>query len=241
MAQTPGSASETVTGGNISSLERTLTDFRARMVGGGTRSNLFECEINFPALALDKASTGDSSELSRKTRFLIKAANLPASTLGVIDVPFRGRNLKIAGDRTFDPWTITVINDTDFSIRNAFERWMNLINKNQDAAGKIEPSQYQTEAYIYQLGRANHKNTGGESTNIIPVLKTYKFYGIFPSSVSAIDVSYDSSDTIEEFTVDLQVQWWDTYAGDTNTSMIGTILDDNSKPGDAGIGPTATF
>ena len=211
------------------------------MVGGGTRSNLFECEINFPALALDKASTGDSSELSRKTRFLIKAANLPASTLGVIDVPFRGRNLKIAGDRTFDPWTITVINDTDFSIRNAFERWMNLINKNQDAAGKIEPSQYQTEAYIYQLGRANHKNTGGESTNIIPVLKTYKFYGIFPSSVSAIDVSYDSSDTIEEFTVDLQVQWWDTYAGDTNTSMIGTILDDNSKPGDAGIGPTATF
>ena len=241
MAQTPGSASETVTGGNISSLERTLTDFRARMVGGGTRSNLFECEINFPPLALNDSSTGDSSELSKKTRFLIKAANLPASTLGVIDVPFRGRNLKIAGDRTFDPWTITIINDTDFSIRNAFERWMNLINKNQDAAGKIEPSQYQREAYIYQLGRANHKNTGSESTNIIPVLKTYKFYGVFPSSVSAIDVSYDSSDTIEEFTVDLQVQWWDTYAGDTNTSMIGTILDDNSKPGDAGIGPTATF
>ena len=241
MAQTPGSASETVTGGNISSLERTLTDFRARMVGGGTRSNLFECEINFPPLALNDSSTGDSSELSKKTRFLIKAANLPASTLGVIDVPFRGRNLKIAGDRTFDPWTITVINDTDFSIRNAFERWMNLINKNQDAAGKIEPSQYQREAYIYQLGRANHKNTGSESTNIIPVLKTYKFYGVFPSSVSAIDVSYDSSDTIEEFTVDLQVQWWDTYAGGQDTSMIGTVLDDNSKSGDAGIGPTANI
>ena len=241
MAQTPGSASETVTGGNIPSLERTLTDFRARMVGGGTRSNLFECEINFPPLALEDSSTGNSSELSRKTRFLIKAANLPASTLGVIDVPFRGRNLKIAGDRTFDPWTITVINDTDFSIRNAFERWMNLINKNQDAAGKIEPSQYQREAYIYQLGRANHKNTGSESKNIIPVLKTYKFYGIFPSSVSAIDVSYDSSDTIEEFTVDLQVQWWDTYAGGQDTSMIGTILDDNSNPGDNIIGPTATF
>lgn len=237
MAQTPGSASKTVTGGNISPLERTLTDFRARMVGGGTRSNLFECEINFPNFVLDSSITGDSSELSRKTRFLIKAANLPASTLGVIDVPFRGRNLKIAGDRTFDPWTITVINDTDFSIRNAFERWMNLINKNQDAAGKIEPSQYQTEAYIYQLGRADHKNMGGESTNIIPVLKTYKFYGIFPSSVSAIDVSYDSSDTIEEFTVDLQVQWWDTYAGDQNTSMIGTIGDDSSKPGETRIGP----
>ena len=240
MAQTPGSASKSVTGGNIKPLERTLTDFRARMVGGGTRSNLFECEIDFPPLALDKAITGDSSELSRKTRFLIKAANLPASTLGVIDVPFRGRNLKIAGDRTFDPWTITVINDTDFSIRNAFERWMNLINKNQDAAGKIDPSQYQREAYIYQLGRANHKNTGDASENI-PVLKTYKFYGVFPSSVSAIDVSYDSSDTIEEFTVDLQVQWWDTYAGGQDTSMIGTIVDDSSDPGSTGFGPTATF
>ena len=240
MAQTPGSASKTasksVTGGNLSSLERTLTDFRARMVGGGTRSNLFECEINFPALVIDKSSTGEESDLSRKTRFLIKAANLPASTLGVIDVPFRGRNLKIAGDRTFDPWTITVINETDFSIRNAFERWMNLINKNQDAAGKINPSEYQTDAYIYQLGRADHKNMGGKSTNIIPVLKTYKFYGIFPSSVSAIDVSYDSSDTIEEFTVDLQVQWWDTYAGDTNTSMIGTTGDSNLDVGSSSVG-----
>ena len=229
------------TGGSQNPNTRTLNEFKSRMSGGGVRSNLFECEITFPSDVHSSAITGDANELSDKTRFLIKAANLPASTLGIIDIPFRGRNLKIAGDRTFDPWTITVINDTDFSIRNAFERWMNLINKNQDAAGKIEPSQYQTEAYIYQLGRANHKNTGGESTNIIPVLKTYKFYGIFPSSVSAIDVSYDSSDTIEEFTVDLQVQWWDTYAGDTNTSMIGTILDDNSKPGDAGIGPTATF
>ena len=243
MAQTPGSASETasksVTGGNISPLERTLTDFRARMVGGGTRSNLFECEINFPNFVLDSSITGDSSELSRKTRFLIKAANLPASTLGVIDVPFRGRNLKIAGDRTFDPWTITVINETDFSIRNAFERWMNLINKNQDAAGKINPSDYQTDAYIYQLGRAHHTYNGKESEDI-PVLKTYKFYGVFPSSVSAIDVSYDSSDTIEEFTVDLQVQWWDTYAGNQDTSMIGTIEDDNSKPGGKSVGLTGS-
>ena len=222
MAQTPGSAQNnapTVQGGNISSLERTLTDFRARMVGGGTRSNLFECEINFPDLALGPLTVGDA-ELSRNTRFLIKAANLPASTLGVIDVPFRGRNLKIAGDRTFDPWTITVINDTDFSIRNAFERWMNLINKHQDAAGKIDPSEYQQDAFIYQLGRANHNNDGNKSDNI-PVLKTYKFYGVFPSSVSAIDVSYDSSDTIEEFTVDLQVQWWDAL-DNTGASQLGT-------------------
>ena len=248
MAQTPGSASKSdsasksVTGGNISPLERTLTDFRARMVGGGTRSNLFECEINFPNFVLDSSITGDSSELSRRTRFLIKAANLPASTLGVIDVPFRGRNLKIAGDRTFDPWTITVINETDFSIRNAFERWMNLINKNQDAAGKINPSEYQTDAYIYQLGRADYKNNGSESktTDDIPVLKTYKFYGVFPSSVSAIDVSYDSSDTIEEFTVDLQVQWWDTYAGNTDTSMIGTVEDSNLNVGSKSVGLTGS-
>ena len=231
MAQTPGSAPNPVKGGNISPLERTLTDFRTRMVGGGTRSNLFECEINFPERALNASSTGNKAELSRNTRFLIKAANLPASTLGVIDVPFRGRNLKIAGDRTFDPWTITIINDTNFSIRNAFERWMNLINKHQDAAGKIDPSEYQTDAFIYQLGRADHGNNNNDSKNI-PVLKTYKFYGVFPSSVSAIDVSYDSSDTIEEFTVDLQVQWWDTYPGNTTDSMLGTTTDVN---GDAGI------
>jgi len=218
------------TGGSIPTLGRTLMDFRARMDGGGARSNLFECEITFPPGTL---GDDDIKDVSDKTRFLIKAANLPASTLGVIDVPFRGRNLKIAGDRTFDPWTITIINDTDFSIRNAFEKWMNFINKHQDAAGKINPSEYQQDAIIYQLGRASATSSTSTPTfgdidtrtlNQIPILKQYKFYGVFPSSISAIDVSYDSSDTIEEFTVDLQVQWWDALDPSGQT-QLGTTED----------------
>ena len=198
--------------------ERTLEEFRGKMRGGGARPNLFECELSFPPEALLAATAED---LSLKTRFLVKAANLPASTLGIIDVPFRGRNLKIAGDRTFDPWTITVINDSDFLIRTAFERWMNLINKHEDAAGKIDPSHYQTEAVVKQFGRALTTGTTPTSKVAIPVLKQYKFYGVFPTSVSAIDLSYDSSDTIEEFTVDLQVQWWDAL-GENDSSQLGT-------------------
>ena len=203
---------------NPNTKERTLDMFKGKMRGGGARPNLFECELNFPTEA---PSAGTTDDLSLKTRFLVKAANLPASTLGVIDVPFRGRNLKIAGDRTFDPWTITVINDNDFLIRTAFERWMNLINKHEDAAGKISPFEYQQDAVVKQFGRALTNGTIPNSDLEIPVLKQYKFYGVFPTSVSAIDLSYDSSDTIEEFTVDLQVQWWDALDKDDN-SQLGT-------------------
>ena len=138
---------------------------------------------------------------------MVKAANLPASNINVIDIPFRGRNLKIAGDRTFDIWTITVINDTSFRLRNAFEAWMNRINRVDNATGEVSPVDYQTNAYVYQLGRdaingqPNYKtpeNYIGDSTgklqkaitanSDIPVLKTYKFHGIFPTNVSAIEL-----------------------------------------------------
>jgi hypothetical protein len=212
MAITPGTA----TGGGISPGLRTLNDFKNRMSGGGARPNLFECEINFPTgLTLTNETTGLS--LAEKTRFLVKAAQLPGSTINVIDIPFRGRNLKIAGDRTFDPWTITVINDTDFSIRNAFEKWMNFMNKHEDNSGELNPVSYQRDMKVYQLGKASVK--GDMSTNgDMKVLKAYRFYGMFPTSISAIDLSYDQADTIEEFTVDLQVQWWDAL--DSNGSTI---------------------
>jgi len=204
---------------NPNTADRTLESFKTRMSGGGARPNLFECELNFPADSLPTGSTPDT--LSNKTRFLVKAANLPASNLGIIDVPFRGRNLKIAGDRTFDPWTITVINDTGFEIRNAFERWMNLINKHQDNAGLTNPFDYQKDVYVIQFGKASTSGASATSDLTIPVLKQYKFYGVFPTSVSAIDLSYDSADTIEEFTVDLQVQWWDALDGN-GTTQLGT-------------------
>jgi hypothetical protein len=213
--------SNSFTGGSQNPNTRTLNEFKSRMSGGGVRSNLFECEITFPSEVYSATHTGNQSDLSDKTRFLIKAANLPASTLGIIDIPFRGRNLKIAGDRTFDTWTITVINDNDFHIRNAFERWINYMNKNEDAAGKIDPNTYQQNAIIYQLGKANINGSTPTTNAQIPILKQYKFYGVFPTAISAIDVSYDSSDTIEEFTVDLQVQWWDAL-DNTGASQLGT-------------------
>ena len=100
--------------------QRSITDFRSRMTGGGARANLFEVEITFP-----DELTIVTSTVSDKVPFLVKAAEIPASNLGNIPVPYRGRVLPIAGDRTFDPWTVTVINNTDFLIRDAMEKWSN--------------------------------------------------------------------------------------------------------------------
>jgi len=113
--------------------DRTIDRFKSKLTGGGARPNLFECEMYFPDDAVP--STTSKDDLSDKVRFLVKAAQLPASTLTNIEVPFRGRQLKIAGTRTYAPWTITVINDIDFNIRTAFERWSNLINKHEFGNG----------------------------------------------------------------------------------------------------------
>jgi len=174
---------------------RTISDFKSRLSGGGARPNLFEVELAFPdAVAIN-------NDVLQKARFLVKAAALPASTIAPIDVPFRGRILKIAGDRTFETWTITVINDTDFSLRSAFEKWMNTINKMSDATGVVDPEAYQKDATVKQLDRDGS------------VLRSYKFWDIFPTNISTIDLSYETTDTLEEFTVELQVQWWEAYRG----------------------------
>ena len=169
---------------------RRITDFKSKLVGGGARPNLFEVELAFPEeLAID-------NDVKDKSRFLVKAAALPASNITPIDVNFRGRILKIAGDRTFDTWTITVINDTDFSIRSAFEKWMNSINRLSDATGENNPADYQEDAYVHQLDRDGS------------TLRTYRFYDVFPTQISQMDLSYETVDTIEEFTVELQVLYF---------------------------------
>ena len=205
---------------------RTIDNFKSKLTGGGARPNLFEVELAFPSGLGENAADG----AAEKGRFLVKAANLPASNINVIDVPFRGRNLKIAGDRTFDVWTITVINDTDFLIRNAFERWMNAINKHDNATGEVTPSDNQTDMYVNQIGRAPvAQGFGGSQTDQqkLPILRKYKFHGTFPTNVSAIELSYDQTDSIEEFTVDLQVQWWDVFDADNKNALT-----DPSKIGD---------
>ena len=202
-----------------STRDRTLDAFKGKMVGGGARPNLFECELFFPDEAIPVNSSKD--EIADKSRFLVKAAQLPASNIAPILIPFRGRNLKVAGDRTFEPWTITVINDVDFKIRTAFERWMNLINKHEDNAGLTDPTAYQKDLFVRQLGRAAVSGSTPDTASQLPVLKMYKFHGTFPTNVSDIALSYDSSDTIEEFSVELQVQWVDVQDSESRT-QIGT-------------------
>tara|TARA_B000000565_G_scaffold70224_1_gene49131 strand:+ start:66 stop:701 length:636 start_codon:yes stop_codon:yes gene_type:complete len=199
--------------------DRTLDAFKGRMVGGGARSNLFECEMYFPDDAVPTTTSKDA--LSDKVRFLVKAAQLPASTLTEIQVPFRGRQLKIAGTRTYANWQITVINDIDFDIRTAFERWSNLINKHEDNAGLVNPADYQQPMIVRQLGRSAVGGPVPTSDSQIPVLKMYQFIGAYPVEVSGIDLSYDQQDTIEEFTVNLAYQWYDTMDSLAQT-QVGT-------------------
>ena len=174
---------------------RTISGFKSKLAGGVTSPNLFEVEMAFPSpIAIE-------NDVKEKSRFLVKAAALPASNITPIDVNFRGRILKIAGDRTFDTWTITVLNDVDFSIRSAFEKWMNFINKMSDATGAQDPAEYQPDAYVHQLDRDGS------------TLRTYKFHDVFPTNISQIDLSYETVDAIEEFTVEMQVQWWEALKG----------------------------
>lgn len=124
-------------------------------------------------------------------------------------IDFFKKLIKIAGDRTFDEWTITVINDTDFAIRSSFERWMNSMAKVSDNSGNTNPEDYTRDAYVYQLGRSSVAPNSQESAQNMPILRTYKFYSVFPTNISQMDLSYDQADAIEEFTVTLQVQWWE--------------------------------
>ena len=177
---------------------KTISMFKSALVGGGARPNLFEVELtNLP---------GDITWNAENFRYMCKAASLPAQNIAAIDVPFRGRIFKVAGDRTIDTWTVTIINDEGFALRNAFEEWTEQIARLSNNLGATDPSEYMVNAKVFQLGRgstASSKDSSGE-TNV--VLKEYEFIDIFPTNVSAIDVSYDTGDTIEEFTVEFQVQ-----------------------------------
>lgn len=200
--------------------ERTIYDFKTRLSGGGARSNLFECDIKFPNKSIDNSNDVD---FNLDLRFLIKAASLPSSTISSIPVPFRGRILKLAGDRTFEPWTITVLNDSNFRLRNGFEKWLNYMNRHDDNAGVVDPAKYQSEIIVHQLSRGTRGSDQLPATSDdIQILKSYKLWGAFPTSVSAIDLSYDQADTIEEFTVTFEYQWWDTFDGGNDTSILGT-------------------
>ena len=207
-------------------ITKTLSQFKSTLAGGGARPNLFEVSIPSFAAAVD--DTDWTTDYQNTFKFLCKAAQLPASSVAPINVPFRGRILKVAGDRTFAEWTVTIVNDEDFVLRTAFEKWSDKMSNLIDNTGVTNPTSYMTNAFVKQLGRgatvASTTNEGGTSS----VLRTYKFYDIWPSEVSAIELSYDNTDTVEEFTVTFQVQYF--TIGETDDTADG----DETQGTDAG-------
>lgn len=171
-----------------------VNQFRAQLVGDGARPNLFEVSMPFPSFS-------SPENAQQKLTFMCKSAQLPGATLGVIPVQYFGRELKFAGNRTFADWTITIINDEDFVIRNAFERWMNGINShslNLRTPAAITPSGYTVDGSVTQFAKNGN------------AIKRYKFLGVFPTDITPIDVDWASNDTIEEFSVTLSYQWWES-------------------------------
>ncbi len=169
----------------------TINDFKAKLAGGGARANQFRVVMPFPGYAQVGGETEDMS-------FLCTATAIPAMTIGNIDVMFRGREIKMAGDRTFDAWSVTVLNDTDFKLRNAFERWQNGINNMTDNEGLVNPADYQVDAFLDHLDRNGN------------VIKSYTLRGAYPVSVGSMSLSYDEAADIEEFTVSLEYQYFES-------------------------------
>lgn len=204
-----------------------ITSFKSQSNLDYARPNLFQVDIDFPeavvGLITDSAGgSGASSDPVNSMRvlggFQVKAAQIPASTVGVIEVPFRGRMLKIAGDRTFEPWTITVHNDTAFRLRSWFEKWMEAIQLYDENATEIDYGvavaaastdylRYMKDMKVTQLDRRGN------------AVRSYKFYDCWPSNISSIDLDFGSNDAIEEFTVELQVQYWKPEIGDTEVEI----------------------
>lgn len=207
-------------------MARSITEFKSKLSKGGARPNLFLVRLNFPTLQgivdVDGTTVAGNGP-TEQAEFLVKTAQIPASNIGTIEVPFRGRMLKVAGDRTFEPWSVTVINDGNFEVRKAFEIWsrgINALTENVSQLGygngKNGALSYCADMVVYQLGRDGVTpdktpasiNTNGTDAKM-DVVRAYKFFDAWPSSISAIDLGYDANDQIEEFTVEFQYNFFE--------------------------------
>ncbi len=168
-----------------------INDFKAKLAGGGARANQFKVTMPFPGYA---QVGGEIEDLA----FLCRSTKIPAMNIGVVEVPFRGRKIYIGGDRTFDEWSIQVLNDTNFKLRNAFERWQNGINNATDGEGLVNPVDYQVDAFVDHLDR--NGNT----------IKSYTFRGMFPKSLDAIELTYAPATELEQFACTWRYQYWES-------------------------------
>jgi hypothetical protein len=172
-----------------------INEFKSQLVGGGARSALFQVQITNPILGV----------ADFKVPFMIKAASIPESTTGTIQVPYFGRFIKYAGDRSFQPWQVTIINDEDFAIRNAMESWSNAINTHITNF-RSAPFDYKAQAQIVQYGKDG------------TALREYTFEGLFPTSISSIDLAWANESQIEEFSVTFEYDLWRVSGGVTGNS-----------------------
>jgi len=167
-----------------------ISDFKAKLAGGGARANQFKVTMPFPGYA---SVGGEIEELA----FLCRATSIPSMEITNINVPFRGRAIKIAGDRTIPSWSVTVYNDTNFKLRDAFERWQNGINNMSDNEGLTNPVDYQVDAFLDHLDR--NGNT----------IKSYTLRGVYPTGIAGIPLDYEEAGNIEQFEVTLEYQFFD--------------------------------
>lgn len=172
-----------------------VAEFRANMVGDGARPNLFEVQLNFPIFV---AGSGDASQT---VKFMAKSSQLPGSAIGTVPVYYFGRELKFPGNRTFADWTIQIINDENFSVRNSLESWMNAINSHATNRRNTQADNalgYSVDAFVTQFDKLGQAS------------KTYRFVGLFPVDVAPIDLDWGTNDSIEEYAATFAYQWWET-------------------------------
>jgi hypothetical protein len=187
-----------------------VNQFRTSLQFDGARPNLFEVQLSFPSYVQGAAVA------AAKSTFMVKTAALPGSTLGMVTIPYFGREVKVAGNRTFADWSVTVINDEDFAIRKAMESWVRGINDNVGnirAATARTSQQYGVDAIVTHFDKQGKRIVGGQ----------YKFVGMFPTDISQIDLDWGSNDTIEEFTVNFAYQYWESTDRGTRSSLRNPI------------------
>jgi len=191
-----------------------ILDFKSNLLGGGARANQFRVELTFPSFVQGGTAA------ARKAQFLVTAASLPGSQIGIASVFYRGREVKLPGERSFSNWSIQILNDTMFDIHDAFEQWMNTINDVKENTGLTNPQSYTANAIVNQLDRNG------------AVVKTYTFADVWPVSVGEIGLDFGNNDQIESFGVELAYSFWETSSNPTSVSASIGI---NTPIGGAGI------
>jgi hypothetical protein len=184
-----------------------IADFKAQMIGGGARPNQFRVELTFPSYVTLGVVAGT------RAQFLCKAAQLPASTVENIPVLYRGRPVNFAGERVFQPWAVSIYNDTSFNIRNALEQWQSGVQNYNSTLGRVNPTDYQVDLQVHQLDRSG------------AIIKTYKFIDAYPTAISAVGLDYEQQNAIEMFDVEFTYNFFTSNTGAVSGFGVNVSID----------------